>query len=152
MNVLKFSQQYFSQRTNTCRSDIRRKDDVRIVYFVVRDVSTYVNRNLIECWRIIFTCFNFLECLRFESKKEFFQSLRDFDQLKLEFDIWRVKYLLKKQIKRRLCNDESFARSIFFYSRRRSRVCFLKKKSNFKVCHYNIFIISKLVLFSWDLI
>ncbi len=137
---------------NTRRSDIRRRNNVRIVYFIVRNVFIYVSWDLIKNWRIIFICFNFLECLKLESKKEFFQTLQDFDQIKLEFDTWRVKYFLKKQIKRRVCNNKSFVRSIFFYFRRRSRMCFLKKKSNFKTCYYNIFIISKLVFFTWDLI
>jgi hypothetical protein len=48
------------------------------------------------------------------------------------------------QINTRVFRVESFVESIFFYSRRRSRVCFLEKKSNFKACYDSMFIISKL--------
>jgi hypothetical protein len=55
-----------------------------------------------------------------------------------------MKYTLKMQNKSRASRVESFVESIFFYSRRRSRMCFLEKKSNFKACYDNMFIISKL--------
>ncbi len=72
----------------------------------------------------------------------FFQSLRDFHQIKFELDTRRVNYLLKMQFKSRVIRLESFARSIFFKSRRRSKLCFSKKKSNFETYYFSMYIVA----------
>ncbi len=49
MNVLEFNQQLFSRRNDRRENDIRRKNVIRIVHFIARNVFTYVSRDLIEC-------------------------------------------------------------------------------------------------------
>jgi hypothetical protein len=82
--------------------------------------------------------------LKFESSEEIFQRQLNFHQIKTKLDIKEMKYTLKMQNKSWAFRVEFFVESIFFYSRRRSRMCFLEKKSNFKACYDNMFIISKL--------
>ncbi len=48
MNVFENNKQHFFRRRNTRRNNIRRSDDVRIVQFIVRDVSIYKNEDLIK--------------------------------------------------------------------------------------------------------
>jgi hypothetical protein len=80
----------------------------------------------------------------------FFQILSDFHQIKLEFNTRRVKYLLKMQFKSRVIRFEFFARSVFFKSRRRWRLDFREKKSNFEVYYFSMYIVSNHLYDSWD--
>jgi hypothetical protein len=111
----------------------------------------------IESKRARFFFFAFLECLNFFSrifkiwiKRKIFQSLSDFHQIKFEFNTWRVKYLLKMQFKSRVIRLEFFARSIFFKSRRRWRLNFREKKSNFEIYYFSMYIVSNHLYDSWD--
>jgi hypothetical protein len=80
----------------------------------------------------------------------FFQSLSDFHQIKFEFNARRVKYLLQMQFKSRVIRFESFARSVFFKSRRRWRLNFREKKSNFEAYYISMYIVSNHLYDSWN--
>ncbi len=91
-------------------------------------------------------------CRRFSTKRQNSQSVRAFHIKKLEHDIWRKEYLLNMCLNERALRDESFARSNFFYSRRRSRARFDENEWTFKACNCTTLYVFDQIFYTWNLL
>jgi hypothetical protein len=91
-------------------------------------------------------------CRRFLLKKQKFQSVQTFHQITSKHDIQEIKYTLKMQDKNRALVVESFIRSIFFNSRRRSRARFFQNEWTFKAVTCKTLYMSDQAFYMWNLL
>jgi hypothetical protein len=91
-------------------------------------------------------------CRRFSTKRQNFQNISAFHNNKLEHIIWWEEYLLNMWLNERALRDESFARSNFFYSRRRSQARFDENEWTFKVYKNKTLYMFDQAFYMWNLI
>jgi hypothetical protein len=132
----------FSMITEFSSNQYKTRHERNEIYSKNTKQKSSISRWVFRRTRIFYSFFS--RRLKFESSEEIFQRQLNFHQIKTKLDIKEMKYILKMQNKSRAFRVESFVESIFFYSRRRSRMCFFEKKSNLKACYDSMFIISKL--------
>jgi hypothetical protein len=90
--------------------------------------------------------------LKFWINRKIFRWLLNFHQIISKHDIQKMKYTLKMQNKNRAFLLESFIRSIFFNSRRRSRARFLQNEWIFKAYKCKTLYKSDQVFYMWNLL